>query len=57
MDLSEKLIRVKPAGMEAGEWEVRLQLAAVYRAVDWLGWTELIYNHITARVRAPSATI
>jgi len=50
MDLSEKLIRVKPAGMEAGEWEVRLQLAAVYRAFDWLGWTELIYNHITARV-------
>lgn len=39
MDLSEKLIRVKPAGMEAGEWEVRLQLAAVYRAFDWLGRT------------------
>ena len=50
MDLSEKLIRVKPAGMEAAEWEVRLQLAALYRAFDWMGWTELIYNHITARV-------
>jgi ribulose-5-phosphate 4-epimerase/fuculose-1-phosphate aldolase len=50
MDLSEKLIRMKPAGMEAAEWEVRLQLAALYRAFDWMGWTELIYNHITARV-------
>jgi len=50
MDLSEKLIRVKPAGMEAVEWEVRLQLAALYRVFDWMGWTELIYNHITARV-------
>ena len=50
MDLSDKLIRVKPAGMEAAEWEVRLQLAALYRVFDWMGWTELIYNHITARV-------
>jgi ribulose-5-phosphate 4-epimerase/fuculose-1-phosphate aldolase len=50
MDLSEKLIRVKPTGMEAGEWEVRLQLAALYRVFDWMGWTELIFNHITARV-------
>ena len=50
MDLSGKLIRVKPAGMEAVEWEVRLQLAALYRVFDWMGWTELIYNHITARV-------
>lgn len=50
MDLSEKLIRLKPAAMDAGEWETRLELAALYRAFDWLGWTESIYNHITARV-------
>ena len=53
MDLSEKLVRVKPAGMESAEWEVRLQLAALYRVFDWMGWTELIYNHITARVPGP----
>jgi len=50
MDLSEKLLRMKPAAMSGGEWEVRLELAALYRAFDWLGWTESIYNHITARV-------
>jgi ribulose-5-phosphate 4-epimerase/fuculose-1-phosphate aldolase len=53
MDLSEKVLRLKPAGMEAAEWNVRLELAALYRAFDWLGWTELIYNHITAKVPGP----
>jgi len=50
MDLSEQVLRLKPAGMAAEEWAVRLELAACYRAFDWLGWSELIYNHITARV-------
>jgi hypothetical protein len=52
MDLSEKLLRLKPEAMGAGEWNVRLELAALYRAFDWLGWTESIYNHITARARS-----
>ncbi len=50
MDLSQKLQRLKPEGMTNEEWVVRLELAACYRAFDWLGWSELIYNHITARV-------
>ena len=50
MDLSEKLLRLKPAAMDGEEWRVRLELSALYRAFDWLGWTESIYNHITARV-------
>jgi len=50
MDLSEKLLRLKPDAMSTGEWHVRLELAALYRAFDWLGWTESIFNHITARV-------
>jgi ribulose-5-phosphate 4-epimerase/fuculose-1-phosphate aldolase len=50
MDLSDKLLRLKPEGMSDGEWQTRLELAALYRAFDWLGWSELIYNHITARV-------
>ncbi len=50
MDMGEKAMRLKPAGMSAEEWAVRLELAALYRAFDWLGWTELIYNHITAKV-------
>jgi ribulose-5-phosphate 4-epimerase/fuculose-1-phosphate aldolase len=50
MDMSEELLRLKPAAMSGEEWGVRLELAALYRAFDWLGWTESIYNHITARV-------
>jgi ribulose-5-phosphate 4-epimerase/fuculose-1-phosphate aldolase len=50
MDLSEKLLRLKPAAMDGEEWRVRLELSALYRAFDWLGWTESIFNHITARV-------
>ncbi|MCW3837884.1 class II aldolase/adducin family protein [Sphingomonas canadensis] len=32
------------------EWAARQQLAACYRVFDMLGWSELIYNHITLRV-------
>ncbi len=35
------------------EQQLRADLASCYRLFDWLGWTELIFNHIT--VRAPSA--
>jgi len=32
------------------EWQARLQLAACYRVFAMLGWTEMIYNHITLRL-------
>ena len=32
------------------EWAARLQLAACYRIFAMLGWTEMIYNHITVRL-------
>lgn len=32
------------------EWAARVQLAACYRIFDYLGWVELIYNHITIKV-------
>lgn len=32
------------------EWAARVQLAACYRVFDHLGWTEMIYNHITLRL-------
>ncbi len=32
------------------EWKTRLDLAACYRLVDAYGMTDLIYNHITARI-------
>ena len=41
-----------PAGMDAAEWRLRLELAACYRLFDWFGWSTLIYNHISVRVPA-----
>ena len=35
------------------EWQVRVDLAACYRLVDRYGMSDLIYNHITARVPGP----
>jgi len=32
------------------EWRTRVDLAACYRLIDHFGMTDLIYNHITARV-------
>ena len=32
------------------EWQARLDLAACYRLVDSYDMTDLIYNHITARI-------
>ena len=40
----------RPARFSAEEWDARVQLAAAYRIFDHLGWTELIYNHISLRV-------
>ena len=40
---------LKPA-MHPDEWKARVQLAACYRIFDMLGWTEMIYNHITVRL-------
>lgn len=38
------------AEVSAAEWQTRVDLAACYRLVDKYGMTDLIYNHITARV-------
>jgi ribulose-5-phosphate 4-epimerase/fuculose-1-phosphate aldolase len=34
----------------AGEWQARKELAACYRLMDRYGMTDMIYNHITARI-------
>ena len=36
--------------LSAEEWQARVDLAACYRLVDKYGMTDLIYNHITARI-------
>ena len=32
------------------EWDVRVDLAALYRLVAHYNWTDLIFTHISARV-------
>jgi hypothetical protein len=36
--------------VSAPEWQTRTDLAACYRLVDCYAMTDLIYNHITARI-------
>lgn len=38
------------AEVSTEEWRTRVELAACYRLVDTFGMTDLIYNHITARI-------
>ena len=36
--------------MTETEQQLRVQLAACYRIFDYMGWSELIYNHITVKL-------
>jgi ribulose-5-phosphate 4-epimerase/fuculose-1-phosphate aldolase len=42
--------RVKSPACSEAEWELRVQLAACYRAFVHYGWTDLIFTHLSARV-------
>ncbi|RVT93047.1 class II aldolase/adducin family protein [Sphingomonas crocodyli] len=46
--------RTSDHAMSEVEWRTRVDLAAFYRLVDHFGWTDLIYNHLSARI--PDAT-
>ena len=35
------------------EWQIRCDLAALYRLVAHHRWTDLIYTHISARLPGP----
>ena len=52
-DPNPKAAIPRPARFSPQEWEARVQLAAAYRIFDYLGWGELIYNHISLRVPGP----
>jgi ribulose-5-phosphate 4-epimerase/fuculose-1-phosphate aldolase len=36
--------------MNQVEKDLRIQLAACYRVFDYMGWSELIFNHITVKI-------
>lgn len=40
----------RPSHIDPEEWDLRVRLAAAYRVVDMLGWSEVIMNHISVRV-------
>lgn len=42
-----------PRGMNPDEWRARLELAACYRVFDHLGWSEVIFSHVTLRIPGP----
>jgi len=43
----------RPQQFSPEEWDARVQLAAAYRIFHHIGWTELIYNHISLRLPGP----
>ena len=48
MTYTENFLR--PQRIATTEWDARVQLAAAYRMFDHLGWSELVYNHLSLRV-------
>ncbi len=50
MNEHAKIAAAIPAGISQGEWQVRVDLAAVYRLLAHYGWDDVIYNHSSMRV-------
>lgn len=51
--MSTSAIR-QPQHCSDEEWALRVQLAHCYHLVDFFGWTETIFNHISARLPGPA---
>jgi ribulose-5-phosphate 4-epimerase/fuculose-1-phosphate aldolase len=47
------VVLAPPSSTTKVERELRVQLAAAYRVADYLGWSELIYTHISVRIPGP----
>jgi ribulose-5-phosphate 4-epimerase/fuculose-1-phosphate aldolase len=43
-------VRLTKPNMTDSEWNTRCELAALYRVVNHLGWTDLINTHMSARI-------
>jgi len=42
---------LRPAPCSEAEWALRCQLAQAYHLIDFFGWTETIFNHMSVRLR------
>lgn len=49
----QQAARAEQIPVTDAERKARIELAACYRVFDMLGWTEMIFNHITVRVPGP----
>jgi ribulose-5-phosphate 4-epimerase/fuculose-1-phosphate aldolase len=45
--------RQSPAAMNAEEWRLRCELTDFYHLIEFFGWTEMIFNHISVRLPGP----
>ena len=45
-------LKLPNADMSDAEWHTRCELAALYHVVEYLGWTDLINTHMSARIPA-----
>jgi ribulose-5-phosphate 4-epimerase/fuculose-1-phosphate aldolase len=43
-------LQLAKSEMSDAEWQTRCELAALYRVIDHLGWTDLINTHMSARI-------
>jgi ribulose-5-phosphate 4-epimerase/fuculose-1-phosphate aldolase len=50
MNAPQKSLREQ---VSAEEWQLRVDLAACYRAVALYGWDDLVFTHISARIPGP----
>ena len=48
--MSVPLTNQQVTEMSEAEWQTRCDLAALYRIVNYLGWTDLLQTHMSARV-------
>ncbi|MCG6873871.1 MAG: class II aldolase/adducin family protein [Betaproteobacteria bacterium] len=48
--MSKQAREAQAVPVSDAEWAARIELAACYRVFDHLGWTEMIFNHITLKV-------
>jgi hypothetical protein len=44
--MNESIIPTVSRKWSKAEWALRVQLAEFYRLVEYLGWSEMIFNHI-----------
>jgi ribulose-5-phosphate 4-epimerase/fuculose-1-phosphate aldolase len=53
MNIATSLNSVTLPGISDAEWQIRCDLAALYRLVAHHRWTDFIYTHISARLPGP----